>query len=253
MLAEFDHVEMRRRSHPVDKNQLMLGTIKRSHAGIRLVPDAQVQALAVDGGADRRDAVHVPPVHADKVDGAIARQTRRCAKSVSEEGAELRLAHLTRGHGELAMASGGHRMASNSHIVGRIEESGIDTRAVTNYSLQIFGVAAVATSHPMLAENPDITGPRPWRFRNRGNDLIIGIGSRRQMTSISPVEKPVRAGSISTSIEASSLSSFCRISRSQPALSAILLSAIRSARFCTSDRPDRMIVGTSASPIALAA
>ena len=31
MLAEFNHVEVRRRSDPVDKDQLMLGPIKRSH------------------------------------------------------------------------------------------------------------------------------------------------------------------------------------------------------------------------------
>src|SRR5258706_3276579 len=132
MPTEFDHVEMGRRSHPVDKDQFMLGPVKRSHPSIGLVPDAEVQALAVDGGADCRDAVHVSPVHADEVDGAIARVTRRCAKRVSEEGTELRLAHLTPGHSELAMASGGHRMSPNPHIVGRIEESRIDTRPVAD-------------------------------------------------------------------------------------------------------------------------
>jgi hypothetical protein len=46
-------------------------------------------------------------------------------------------------------------------------------------SLQESGITAVATSHPMIAENPDITGPGLGRFRNRRNDLIIGIATRR--------------------------------------------------------------------------
>jgi hypothetical protein len=46
MPAEFDHVEMGRRSYSVDKNQIMLGPVKRSHAGIGLVQEAEVQALA---------------------------------------------------------------------------------------------------------------------------------------------------------------------------------------------------------------
>jgi hypothetical protein len=80
-----------------------------------------------------------------------------------------------------------------------------------------------------------------------------GSAADERITSISPVEKPVSVGSISTSIEASSPNSSCRISKSQPALRAILLSAIRSARFWVSERPDKVMVGTSANPIARAA
>jgi len=32
----------------------------------------------------------------------------------------------------------------------------------------------------MLAENPDITWLRPWRYREGRDDLIIGIGGRRE-------------------------------------------------------------------------
>jgi hypothetical protein len=70
-------------------------------------------------------------------------------------------------------------MAANAHIVGRIEESRIGTRSLANDSLQKSGIAAVTTPHPVLAEKPDVTRPRPRRCRNRGDDLIIGIGSRQ--------------------------------------------------------------------------
>jgi hypothetical protein len=41
------------------------------------------------------------------------------------------------------MASGGHRMAPNSHIIGRVEKSGIGTRSVAEDSLQESGITAV--------------------------------------------------------------------------------------------------------------
>src|SRR6516225_6108315 len=78
------------------------------------------------------------------------------------------------------MASRSHRMPADPHIVGRIEESRIDPRPVTNDPLQKSGIAAVATSDPMLAENPDIAWLRPWRYREGRDHLIIGIGGRRE-------------------------------------------------------------------------
>jgi hypothetical protein len=159
---------------------------------------------------------------------AGAARRRPDATRLSEDRGPATPATGTRGRGELAMTSGGHRMAPNPHVVGGIEEGDIGTRSAADDSLHKLGIAAGATSHPMLA----------------------GVD---RMTSISPVEMPVRVRSISTSIEASSPSPLCEISKSQHALSTILLSAIRSARLCASDRLDRKIVGTSASPMARAA
>src|SRR6516225_7306936 len=78
------------------------------------------------------------------------------------------------------MASGSHRMPTNPHIVGGIEESRIDTRSVPDDPLQKSGIAAVATSNPVLAEIPDIAWLCPWRYREGRDDLIVGIGGRRE-------------------------------------------------------------------------
>jgi len=98
------------------------------------------------------------------------------------------------------MASGSHRMPANPHIVGGIEESRIDTRPVADDPLQKTGIAAVATSNPVLAENPDIAWLCPWRYREGRDDLIVGIGAPACSLLIGPssVTSPV-ASSMRTS------------------------------------------------------
>lgn len=51
-------------------------------------------------------------------------------------------------------------MPPNPHIVGRIEESRIDTRLVADDPLQKYSIAAIITSNPVISENPDIAGLR---------------------------------------------------------------------------------------------
>lgn len=72
MLAEFDIVEMRRVADPVYKNKLMLRPIQRTHACIRLVPEAEVKEASVAAVPDRWYVVHMPPVHTDKVHCTIS-------------------------------------------------------------------------------------------------------------------------------------------------------------------------------------
>src|SRR5467141_1703023 len=76
------------------------------------------------------------------------------------------------------MAPGSDRMAPDFHIVGWIEESGVDPRIPTDDTLQKFGIATIATSHPVIAENPDIARLRSWCCRNRRDNLVLRIGGR---------------------------------------------------------------------------
>ena len=51
--AELDGVEVGRVPDPLDQDQLVLRAVERSHAGVRLVPDAEIEEIAVDRPADR--------------------------------------------------------------------------------------------------------------------------------------------------------------------------------------------------------
>jgi hypothetical protein len=68
-------------------------------------------------------------------------------------------------------------MPPNPHIVGRVEESRIDTRPVADDTLQEFSIPAIATPHPVISENPDIAWLRSWRCGNRRDDLVIRVDS----------------------------------------------------------------------------
>lgn len=65
MAAKFDRVEVRGRPHLVNEHQLMLRTIERAHARIALVPEAEVQKLAIDAAAGSGDIVHVVVIAPD--------------------------------------------------------------------------------------------------------------------------------------------------------------------------------------------
>src|SRR5258705_12142159 len=69
-------------------------------------------------------------------------------------------------------------MSPDSYIVGRVEEGRIDAVRLADDPLQKPGIAAIATSHPVISENPDIAWLRSWRCPNRRNNLVIGIGGR---------------------------------------------------------------------------
>ncbi len=116
-------------------------------------------------------------------------------------------------------------MPPNPHIVGRIEESRIDTRPVADDPLQKSGIATVATSYRL----------RSWCCRNGRNDLVIRIGDRCE-NHIDLAGREAGQSRIDINIERREFAQFqLQDFQSQPALSAILLSAIRSARFWVSE------------------
>ena len=149
-------------SDPIDKDELVLGAVERAHAGIRLVPDAEVQEAAIDRSSDRRDLLHVAPVHADKMHGAVARHRGDGAQRLLQEGAERVVRHLAGGHGEFAVPSALIGVTVDLHIVGRIEKGRIDLLALADHALEKGDIPSVAAPDPVLAADPDVAGPGAW-------------------------------------------------------------------------------------------
>jgi hypothetical protein len=70
--AELYIVLVRRVADAIDGDQFMLAAEERTLAGICLNPDDQIEHIRIDLATGAHQDVDVPPVHADKVDGAIA-------------------------------------------------------------------------------------------------------------------------------------------------------------------------------------
>ena len=158
----------------------MLRAIERAHAGIGLVPDAQVQKLAIDRVPDGTDLVHVAPVHADEVNRAVARDVGTGAEAIGEERAERFVGHFAGCHGELPVPAPGIGVAIDAHVVGRVEEGGVDARTLADHSLQERDVAPVAAADAMISQDPDITRAGARSLRDRGDRLVVGIGRALQ-------------------------------------------------------------------------
>ena len=180
MLSEFDHVEMRRRANAVDEDQLVLRTVERAHASVRLVPEAQIQEVAIDPLADGRDVVHVPPIHTDEVHGAIARDASASAKGFGKKSPESLVRHLTGSHRELAVAPFRVRVAADPNVVRWIQEGRIDRSIIANDLAKEVEVATIAATNAVLATNPDIAGMCAGLKRNGRNRLVVRIALRRQ-------------------------------------------------------------------------
>ena len=159
MLAQLHRVEMRHVTDPEHKDQLMFRAIERSHSRIGLVPDADVQKVAIDRLAYRRDVIHVAPVHTDKVHRPVAGDRSANPERLLQKRAELRLVHFTGSHREFPVAAHGIRMSGNPHVVRRIQKRRIDSRFLADQAPNKVEVAGVATTDTMLTKYPDVAKP----------------------------------------------------------------------------------------------
>src|SRR5262249_32404615 len=67
ILAEFKVIDVWLCAVFPDQDQLMLGSVERSHAGIALVPDTNVFELMIDRAACHQHFEDMPPIDADIV------------------------------------------------------------------------------------------------------------------------------------------------------------------------------------------
>ncbi len=107
-----------------DEHKLMLRPVKRSHAGVVLVPDTEVLELAVDGMAGVEHFGHVSPVHTDLMDGPVGGVRRQLLEDRGQEAREFGLAHLAAAHGKAAVpdTTESAHMTVDWDVIGRIGE-----------------------------------------------------------------------------------------------------------------------------------
>ena len=97
----------------IDEDQFVLRTVERAHPSVRLVPEAQIEEVSIDLLADGGDVVHMPPIHANEVYGAIARDARASAEGFGKKSSERFVRHLSGSHSELAMPPPRVRVAAD--------------------------------------------------------------------------------------------------------------------------------------------
>src|SRR5213080_1056675 len=95
---ELDVVEVRLPADSKDADQLVLASVERALAGIRLHPDRQVQDIAIDRAAGLEQLADMTPVHAYEMHGAIAGDRRGRRQCALQELHEIRLRELTGCH-----------------------------------------------------------------------------------------------------------------------------------------------------------
>jgi hypothetical protein len=82
----------------------VLGSVKRSHAAIVLVPNTKIQERGIDRTARGKGLVKVAPIHANVVEGPVARNLRHPLENALQKAGKLLIGHLARGHCELPVA-----------------------------------------------------------------------------------------------------------------------------------------------------
>src|SRR5258707_5327319 len=98
MAPELDIVEVRLLANAEDADELVLASVERALAGVRLHPDSQVQDIVIDGAAGLEQLANMTPIHAHEMHGAIAGDRRGRRQRAPEEFHEIRARELTGRH-----------------------------------------------------------------------------------------------------------------------------------------------------------
>jgi hypothetical protein len=104
------------------RQQLVLGTVKASHAGVGFGPDDEIERLEAELGRRSMDRRLTAPIDEGAKDAAIAEKGKHASDPSLVEGEELRVGHFARRHGELAvLAACG--MTCYRHVVGLVGQN----------------------------------------------------------------------------------------------------------------------------------
>src|SRR6476661_7510543 len=160
VLAELDHVEMRCGPGLVDKHELVLGAVERAHPPVILVPDTDILEFGVDPACCVDDLCHVPPVHADEVQGAIGAEGCQMAKDGPEKVLEFSGGHFAGRHLELPVLDRTKpaHVTVDRNVIGRVGKD--HPRTLIRQQIRIgCGITGVAAEQAVVTEVPEVAEP----------------------------------------------------------------------------------------------
>jgi hypothetical protein len=136
------------------------------------------EKVPIDLLADGGDVVHMPPIHANEMYGAIGRDASASAESFRKKSPEGFIRHLSGTHRELAMPPPGVGVAVDPNVVARIQKKGrIDRSIFADDLAKEVEVATIAATNAMLATNPDVAATCAGLDRNGWNRLVVRIAA----------------------------------------------------------------------------
>jgi hypothetical protein len=131
--------------------------IKASHPAIIFDPDIKIFQFAVCILPRQQHFIHMAPVHADEMDGAIGTMLGEIFERVLEESYKLRLGHLTRAHNKLSVldCSGATNMTSDRNIVGGIGKDHLGLLPGKEKTIGLL-IQRASADQAMRSQKPDI-------------------------------------------------------------------------------------------------
>src|SRR5437764_2442139 len=156
MAPELDIVEMRLLANTEHADELVLASVERALAGIRLHPDRQVQEVAIDRAAGLEQLADMTPIHAYEMHGAIAGDRRGRRQCALQELHEIRLRELTGCHRKFGVLDPAPtNNVADANIVGRIQE-GHGSLGSAHQTSEVVGAAGITAEEAVMAQLPEV-------------------------------------------------------------------------------------------------
>src|SRR3984893_14873549 len=158
--AQFDIVSVWMAANPEDADQFMLRTVERALAGVRLVPDHEVQHGPIELASNVDQIADVAPVHADVMDRPFSRDANAIGERFNEELSKLRRGHFAGGESEFGM-SNPPAAADLAHpqVVWRIAKHR-RRRCALHQAGEVGGFSRIAAQEPVFSQSPQIPASR---------------------------------------------------------------------------------------------
>ena len=155
----------------------MLAPIKGALAGIRFHPNGKIECGTIDLLTGLEQLTDVAPIHADKVNGAIARYRRGFAERILQKFNKFAAGKLAGAHNEFAMLDpAASHDVTDRNVVGRIHERHRGL-AAAHQEREVAFTAGICAEQAVLVQVPEVAQlGHGWCRSPRGIERVGGIG-----------------------------------------------------------------------------